>query len=243
MERSAENGASVADYYESTDVTEKYLSTADGGFIELEREAVDRYFPDSGAHVLDLGCGTGRTTAELVELGYETVGVDLTASFVEQARTFVPEADFCIGDARSLPFPDGTFRAVLFSYNGIDDITPEADRYRALREVHRVLQPGGVFAFSTRNPWSTYVVRSLNLANLSQYVEFWLRNFRHGRIFSRCKLDTTATGDPTVRYYIRPQDQKQQLRNCGFDVIDVLRTDGVLEPYFHHPYYVAQKPD
>lgn len=233
---------SILEYYASDRVAEKYVSTASEGLRELEREAIDRYFGEGESRVLDVGCGTGRTTDALERLGYDVVGVDLTPSFVERARANVPDVPFFVGDVCALPFEDASFGSALFAYNGIDDVAPEEDRYAALREIHRVLEPGGVFTFSSHNLWSTYVPRSPDLAGIEQFVEFWVRNVREGRLGSRYKSDNTVTGGPRPMYYIRPADQLQQLRNCGFEVVDVLRTDGLLESRVHHPHYVARKP-
>jgi len=231
------------EYYTSETVEEKYLSTYEEGLFELEEKAVERYFTESETKILDIGCGTGRTTHVFERMGFNVVGIDLTKAFVNHAQTFAPEADFIAGDACSLPFRDETFQYACFSYNGIDDISPEENRYKALREIHRVLNPGGIFIFSSRNLFSTYALRSFDWTGVRQFVDFWTQNIRQGRLFSQYKLDNTVVGEPRIRQHIRPLDQKQQLRNCGFEVLDVLRTDGILEPYFHHPYYVAQKPE
>lgn len=243
MRRTDEGTESLFAYYRTAEVADKYLSAGVDGLTELEQEVTNRYFTESGASVLDLGCGGGRTATELVQMGYEVIGIDFMELYVEHARTVVPGAKFSVGDATSLPFKDETFQYVLFSYNGMDDIKPEEKRYKALREVHRVLKPGGVFAFSSHNLWSTYVVRSFDLEGVRNYIDFWVQNLCNGRLFSRYKLDNSIKNGPRRIYYIRPSDQRQQLRNCGFDVLEVLRTDGLLEPYFNHPYYVAQKPE
>lgn len=233
----------ISAYYEQEGVAEKYRYATADGLDDRERDAIERYFTDSNARVLDVGCGTGRTTKSLDAMGFETVGIDLTEPFVEEARSVVPDADFSAGDARSLPFGDEAFQYVLFSYNGIDDIAPEEDRHQVLREVHRVLNPGGVFVFGSRNRWSTYVPSSFDLAGARQYVEFWARNLRRGRLGSRYKLDNAVEDGPELRHFVRPAAQKRQLRNCGFEVLRVVRTGGPLGRYFHHPYYVVQKPD
>lgn len=242
MVETATQWQEILAHYSSEEVTEMYLEKATEGFWELERAAVDGYFDVEG-RVLDLGCGPGRTTSALVELGYDVVGLDLTERFVEFARSFVADAEFVLGDARSLPFEDETFDQALFSYNGIDDMASENERIRTLREIRRVLAPGGIFAFSSHNRWSTYVPNSLTADGLRQLAEFWYRNLQEGRLFSPYKWDNTGVGEGSVRYHIRPSAQKRQLRNCGFEVLAVLRTEGYLEPYVHHPFFVARKPE
>ncbi|MCG6116859.1 MAG: class I SAM-dependent methyltransferase [Aquimonas sp.] len=100
--------------------------------------------------VLDLGVGAGRTTPHLRALTQRYVGIDISPEMVASARRSFPGVSFEVGDARALPFADGSFDFVLFSFNGIDH-ADQADRLRILAEIHRLLTPGGWFAFQTHN--------------------------------------------------------------------------------------------
>lgn len=235
--------ADATDYYGSAESIAKYVSDAHTGLTGLERRAIDQYFTPVDGTVIDVGCGVGRTTAVLDRMGYDVTGIDLTSAFVERARQFFPDVPFVVSDAQTLPFEDATFENALFAYYGIDEITPEAGRYEVLREIRRILEPGGVFVFSSHNLWSTYVPRSLTPGGVRKYAKFWIENVRQRRIFSRYKWDNYVSSMPRPRHYIRPSDQKRQLRGCGFDVLDVVRPTGPLERFFHHPYYVARKPE
>lgn len=105
----------------------------------------------AGRRVLDLGVGTGRTTPFLRVLTDEYVGIDWSETMVAIGRQSYPTADIRQGDARDLVgIPEASVAFVLFSFNGIDYI-PYEDRRRVFREVRRVLEPGGAFAFSTHN--------------------------------------------------------------------------------------------
>ncbi len=90
--------------------------------------------------VLDLGCGVGHSFEELAPR--ESVGLDLDAGALRgQARETV------VGDMRELPFPDGSFAAVL----AVQSIEHVPDPERVLAEVVRVLEPGGTAVFVTPN--------------------------------------------------------------------------------------------
>ena len=88
--------------------------------------------------VLDVGCGAGRLMGELRRYG-EVIGMDVEL----QALRFTGsrgERWLCQADARDLPFRDGSFNAVL----ALDVVEHVEDDRHALREIGRVLAPGGV---------------------------------------------------------------------------------------------------
>lgn len=95
-----------------------------------------------GAHVLDVGCGTGGMLSCLSE--FEAHGVDLSPHAVklchERGLQNVTQAS-----AHELPFPDGRFDAVL----SLDVLYhADVDESRALTEMRRVLKPGGMLALN-----------------------------------------------------------------------------------------------
>ncbi|MFF5184951.1 class I SAM-dependent DNA methyltransferase [Streptomyces sp. NPDC000345] len=104
-----------------------------------------------GARVLDLGCGTGIPTARrLAEAGCEVVGVDLSAGMVALAREHVPTGVFHQADIADLrpggPRDLGRFDAVAAFFSLL--MLPRAEIPLALRTVHHVLVPEGLFVLS-----------------------------------------------------------------------------------------------
>lgn len=98
----------------------------------------------SGQRVVDVGCGPGALTAELVRrLGAGTVSaVDPSEPFVEAARERLPGADVRRAAAEHLPYADGTFDAAMAQLV----VHFMADPVAGLREMSRVTRPGGVVA-------------------------------------------------------------------------------------------------
>jgi SAM-dependent methyltransferase len=104
-----------------------------------------------GLPILDLGVGGGRTVALLRLLSADYLGIDYTPELVELCRARHPDVEVEVGDARDLSgLAEGSRGLVVFSNNGIDAVD-HGDRQRVLAGVHRVLEPGGTFVFSTLN--------------------------------------------------------------------------------------------
>jgi SAM-dependent methyltransferase len=101
----------------------------------------------AGEAVLDIGCGAGvdsLVAALMVGPEGRVVGLDVTPEMVDRARNALTplglgQLSFEVSDAESLPFPDQSFDAVIS--NGVFNLVVHKDR--ALKEVYRVLRPGG----------------------------------------------------------------------------------------------------
>jgi ubiquinone/menaquinone biosynthesis C-methylase UbiE len=97
-----------------------------------------------GDRVLDVGCGPGyltRLAADAVAPGGSALGIDPSPTVIDYARQASTKAEFKLGVAESLEAPDGSFDVVLSSlmvHHLPDDLRP-----RAMREMLRVLRPGG----------------------------------------------------------------------------------------------------
>lgn len=95
--------------------------------------------------ILVVGCGKGIEAAVLADsLNAQVTGIDIETDFNEEASKF---ADLKQGDATRMEFPDGHFDAV-YSFHALEHIP---DYRQALREIRRVLRPGGVWLIGTPN--------------------------------------------------------------------------------------------
>ena len=136
-----------------------------GSFAEFAR------LPEDGA-ILDVGCGTGSLTLSLAERRRGRVGgIDIAAPYIAFARDrpAAERADFAVGDACNLPYADRHFAASLaqLALNFVPDPV------LAVREMRRVVRPGGVVAATV-----------------------W--DFRGGLVYQRLFWDTAAGLDPAA---------------------------------------------
>lgn len=97
---------------------------------------------------LDVACGTGRYTEILVARGYKTIGVDQSPEMVALAREKVPTAEFRIGHLENLPLADSS---VDLAVCGLA-LTHLSEVSTAIKELARVVRPGGRVIISDRHP-------------------------------------------------------------------------------------------
>lgn len=102
--------------------------------------------------VLDVGCGTGVVSVTAALRGAVVTGLDLTPELLARARENAAVArvdvDWHEGDVEALPFADGTFDVVTSQFGHMFAPRPDV----AMREMLRVLKPGGTIAFATWPP-------------------------------------------------------------------------------------------
>ena len=102
--------------------------------------------PSPAPAVLDLACGTGDLTRALALKGCVVTGLDISAEMMEvgkvKCRDLEPQPQFVLGSAEQIPFPDASFDAVTIAF-GLRNFDHRAD---CLREIRRVLKPGGRLA-------------------------------------------------------------------------------------------------
>lgn len=163
---------------------------------------------------LDLGCGEGRLTRILRERGYRAVGFDSSPALVRAAREHAERAPAFLGDAAHLPFADGSAALVVacMVLQDLDDLDG------SIREVSRVLAPGGRFCFAVLHPLNTAgmwrkAAHGKEFALWAPYFEstrYELKLARNGLV-----LPLTGCHHPLERY-------TRALESAGF-LIEALR--------------------
>lgn len=122
--------------------------------------------PRPGQRILDLAAGTGTSSVPFAEAGAFVVPTDFSLGMLQVGKERQPNLPFVAGDALALPFADDAFDAATISF-GLRNL---ADRHAGLRELARVVRPGGrlvVCEFSEptwapfRTIYSEYLMRAL----------------------------------------------------------------------------------
>jgi SAM-dependent methyltransferase len=108
----------------------------------------------AGRDILEVGCGAAQCSRWLAAQGARPVAFDLSAGQLAHARrldaqTGVP-VPLVLADAQRLPFRDEVFDLACSAYGGVPFV---ADSAGVMREVARVLRPGGRWVFSTTHPF------------------------------------------------------------------------------------------
>jgi len=135
------------------------------GFAEFAKVLLVVANARPGEHIIDVGCGTGATTAELARAVGPTghvLGVDISETLIEAARSHrVDNATFVLGDAATHPFKAGTYDLVFSRFGVMFFGEPVA----AFRNFRRALKPGGRLVFicwrpPQENPWAVVPLRA-----------------------------------------------------------------------------------
>ena len=191
-------------------------------------------------HVLDIGCGRGRTTAILKNLSSGYIGLDYSLEMVESCRKRFENIRFIHGDVREMnEIKDGEFDYVMFSFNGLDSINHE-DRLKGLREIRRVLKHDGLFVFSSHNRNHRYAISRPKMEfsttpckQAGDFIKYFkstrnrLRNKNH-QVFNEqyAIINDVAHNYAMLTYYIDKVNQVEQLEELGFVTIEMYDTLG-----------------
>ena len=118
-------------------------------FIEQE---INR---DKSLKIIDIGCGTGRHSIELVKRGYQITGIDLSESQLKRAREKAKEQgveiDFQKHDARDLPFKGEFDLAIMLCEGGFSLMETDEMNFEILKNATKVLNDKGKLIFTTLN--------------------------------------------------------------------------------------------
>lgn len=133
-------------------------------------EANLRFIDQTGAlgtprDLLEIGSGTGTLLHELALRGHRVQGVEVDPTRLADVRRWYPDLTVRLVRGVELPFADGAFDVVL-SFDVFEHI-PDSDAH--LREVRRVLRPGGVYLLQTPNKWTNVVFETIRWRSFTRF--------------------------------------------------------------------------
>lgn len=241
----------VRDYFCGEKVLEYYTHAATSiGLWESESKVFQRVFPDKSASLLELGCGCGRISFGLWELGYKhLLATDFSRKMIERARRLGRALDYGVhlrvADATRLAFEDDLFDGAVFGFNGLMQIPARINRRKAMSEIFRVLRPGSYFVFTTHD------------RECAKWKKFWRREKLAWRKEKQIpelleygdRFESTDMGKLYIHVPTKA-DVMSDLREAGFKVeVDALRSqlanEGDLVRKFSDEcrFWVAGKPE
>ena len=175
----------IVDFFDqrAAEYDREYAQESPAGYaLRVRRRKVLDLFDQHGGAVLDVGCGPAVMAAEILERGCRFWGVDPSAKMIEIGRGRFghdPRVRLERGDAERLEFPDCSFDAVLCM--GVIDSVPDGPT--AIREMVRVLRPGGTLVLTFINVFSPYA---------------WWKNYAFYPLVEAWHRLRAAVGDPTI---------------------------------------------
>ena len=115
--------------------------------------------------VLELGCGTGYFTQELARSGADVVAIDVSPELLEIARSncSAPNVRYQIENAYGLSYPEAVFDSVVGS-----SVLHHLEIAAALRNIYRVLKPGGTIYFTEPNMLNPQIAIQKNVPLIKQ---------------------------------------------------------------------------
>jgi ubiquinone/menaquinone biosynthesis C-methylase UbiE len=180
-------------------------------YWRFHRDAFLASLPRPGRLTLDVGCGEGRVTRDLHALGHRVVGVDGSPAMIAAAREADPEGEYVEADAAELPFEDGSADLVI-SFMALMDMD---DMAVAVRELGRVLEPGGLLVAAVVHPINSagqFVPRQ-GVDDAPFVIEDYLRRRRYTDRLVRNGIEMTFEST-----HFTLEDYSRALESGGFRI-------------------------
>lgn len=169
-----------------------------------------------GRRALDFGCGTGRSTRFLRNLGLEVIGVDVSQAMLDQACALDPCGEYyLVGDSIGEEFAPGSFDVILAAFT-FDNIPTDQAKADALRGLRSLLAPDG----------SLFLVLSSPAIYVNEWASFSTKDFpenRHARDGDLVRIVMLDVSDrrPVEDVLCTDAHYRRLFRCAGLGVLDV----------------------
>lgn len=178
-----------------------------------------------GVQTLDYGCGTGRSTRFLKELGLTAIGADISDSMVQQARINDPDGEYHTIESGELPFLGNESLDLVFNGFVFDSVASKTAMMKICRETRRALKQSGVMIVITSTP-ELYTVDTASFK--CDFPE-------NHAAKSGDKVKCVVRGNPEIEvwdYQWTREDYKEVFEATGLKVVEAIeaKADGS-EPF------------
>jgi SAM-dependent methyltransferase len=168
-----------------------------------------------GKQILEVGCGAAMCSRWLANRGARPTAFDVSAGMLRHARAGAVETGIEVplvqADAEHLPFRDAAFDIAFTAFGAIQFV---ADSARVMREVARVLRPGGRWVFATTHPIRWSFPDDPGPAGLTATMPYWDRT-----PYVEVAEDGSAT---YVEHHRTLSDRVREIAAAGFVLVDVV---------------------
>lgn len=169
------------------------------------------FLTSNNARFLDCGCGAGEYVFQIVDqFGLDAFGIEYDREKVAQARLH-PQHGHRIsqGDVQTLPFGEGSFDYAML--NEVLEHVP--DDSAALKDVYRILKPGGLLFVFSPNRWFPFETHGVYLKRSNRLIPHWVPFVPYVPL---------ALGNRFLRYWARNYGQKElrtSVTRAGFSIV------------------------
>jgi SAM-dependent methyltransferase len=172
----------------------------------------------SGRDVLEVGCGAAMCSRWLAAQGARPVAFDLSAGMLGHAREGAARTGIDVAlvqaDAQHLPFRDESFDIACTAFGAVSFV---ADSARVMREVARVLRPGGRWVFATTHPMRWTFPDDPGPNGLTASIPYFDRS---------AYVETDAAGTPTyVEHHRTLGDRVREIVAAGLRLVDLVEPE------------------
>lgn len=190
-------------------------------YVELLASICEELRPEPGCLVLDIGSGTGNLSARLKAMGCQVVALDYCLEALAYHRAKGDDSHLLLADLTlGLPFKEDSFAAIV-SNNVLYTLSAD-DQRKVMKELHRVLKPGGRIVLSNpRAGWKPLAIygrgislsvraagRAVTLFRMIRWIVPTVRMFYYNRKLAR----------ESRYHYFEPDEQRRLLEACGFHI-------------------------
>ncbi|ATQ28022.1 SAM-dependent methyltransferase [Rhodococcus ruber Chol-4] len=198
------------------------VDSADGEFVwcpeGLHEDDVHLLGDVSGRDVLEVGCGSAPCARWLAGRGARAVGLDISMGMLARGQAAMdrggPRVPLVQAGAEDLPFADESFDIVCSAFGAVPFV---ADSARVMREVARVLRPGGVWVFAVNHPIRWIFPDDPGERGLTAMLPYFDRT---------PYVEVDATGVPTyVEHHRTIGDRVRELVAAGLEIRDIVEPE------------------